>query len=253
MQFKHYLDAIRADGDLIAATAPRGLDRPVPACPPWDVRDVVVHLASVYDNKVMAMRLGRRPEEGEWVMDAPFGKNTVEWFEDEHAKLLAELAAHEPSDHAWTWWPQDQTVGFWYRRMALETVVHRVDVEDQFGARSAIDPELAIDGIDEVLTIMLAGEEDAAAQAPGVATVVLRVNDTRDTTAGDAASWTVKLEEAGTAITTGRAASPDAVLSGDAATMFLYLWGRADVEQLSREGDAAAVALMRARLAAATQ
>jgi uncharacterized protein (TIGR03083 family) len=253
VQFKHYLDAIRTDGDLIAATASRGLDRPVPVCPPWDVRDVVAHLATVYDNKVMAMRLGRRPEEREWVTDAPFGKDTVEWFEDEQAKLLAELTAHQPSEHAWTWWPQDQTVGFWYRRMALETVVHRVDVEDQFGTRSAIDADLAVDGIDEVLTIMLAGEEGAAAEIPGTATVVLSVNTAGSPTADDAATWTVKLEDSGTTITAGRAASPDAVLSGEAATMFLYLWGRAGVELLSCDGDAAAVALMRARLAAATQ
>ena len=64
MDFRGYLDHIRADGDLIAAVAPRGLDRPVPACPPWDVREVVAHLATVYDHKVMAMRLGRQPERG---------------------------------------------------------------------------------------------------------------------------------------------------------------------------------------------
>ena len=78
--------------------------------------------------------------------DEPFGKDTVEWFSDEHAKLLSELAAHRPSDHTWTWWEPDQTVGFWYRRMALETVVHRVDIEAQFGPLSAIDPALAVDG-----------------------------------------------------------------------------------------------------------
>ena len=64
----------------------------------------LAHLATVYDHKVMAMRLGRKPEEGEWVTDEPFGKDTVEWFADEHAKLLAELVAHSPRDYAWSWW-----------------------------------------------------------------------------------------------------------------------------------------------------
>ena len=45
----------------------------------------------------------------------------------------------------------DQTVGFWYRRMALETVVHRVDVETGFGVPRAVNAELAVDGIDEVV------------------------------------------------------------------------------------------------------
>ncbi len=244
MDFPRYLDHIRSDGDLVAALAPRGLDLPIPVCPGWDVREVVAHLASVYDHKVMAIRLGRRPAEGEWVIDEPFPKSTVEWFEDEHAKLLAELAAHAPTDPAWTWWEPDQTVGFWYRRMALETVVHRVDVETQFGPRSAIDDALAVDGIDEVLTVMLGGEDEAAADAPGTGTVNVLAAD---------AAWSVRLEDASTIVESGAHASPDAELSGDPGELFLYLWGRAPLDALTRTGDESRIALMRARLAAATQ
>jgi uncharacterized protein (TIGR03083 family) len=242
VDFRGYLGHLRADGDLIAVTAPRGLDRPVPICPPWDVREVVAHLATVYDHKVIAMRLGRQPMEGEWVTDEPFGKNTVEWFGDEHAKLLAELAAHKPSDHAWSWWEPDQTVGFWYRRMALETVVHRVDIEAQFGPPSAIDPALAVDGIDEVLMVMLAGEDEAAEPSRGKIEVQ----------AGDSA-WSVVLEDARTVVTPGRRTSPGAVLSGDPAALFLYLWGRGPIDALTQQGDGSLIAAMRVRVAAATQ
>jgi uncharacterized protein (TIGR03083 family) len=244
VEFRGYLDHVRADGDLIAATAPRGLDRPVPICAPWDVREVLAHLATVYDHKVMTMRLGRQPETGEWTTDEPFGKDTVEWFADEHAKLLSELVQHKPSDYAWSWWEPDQTVGFWYRRMALETVVHRVDVESQFGSVSAIDAALAIDGIDEVLMVMLAGDGEAAAAVPAVGTVEVLA---------DGAAWSVTLEESNTLVTPGRRTSPRAVLSGDPATLFLYLWGRAPIDTLTRHGDESLIVAMRARLAAATQ
>lgn len=244
MEFRGYLGHIRDDGDLIAAIAPGGLDRPVPVCSPWDVREVLAHLATVYDHKVMAMRLGRRPNDGEWSTDEPFGKDTVEWFKDEHAKLLAELAAHEPSDHAWSWWEADQTVGFWYRRMALETVVHRVDIEIQFGPYSSIDASLAIDGIDEALVIMLAGDDEAATAVPGTGTVEVLADDT---------AWSVVLEDARTVGTPGRRTSPNAVLSGDPAELFLYLWGRVPVDGLTRRGDESRIALLRARLAAATR
>ncbi len=244
MEFRGYLDRIRADGDLIAALAPRGLDLPVPVCSPWDVRAVVAHLASVYDHKVMAMRLGRKPNEGEWVTDEPYGKDTVEWFEDEHAKLLAELMAHSPKAPAWSWWDADQTVGFWYRRMALETVVHRVDVEMQFGPPSAIDAALAIDGIDEVLTIMLAGDTDAAASVPAGGTVEVLADD---------AAWSVVFEDARTVVSPGRRTSPNATLSGDSTALFLYLWGRVPVDGLTRRGDETRIAMLRSRLAAATQ
>lgn len=244
MEFRRYLDHIRADGDLIAAAAPRGLDLPVPVCPPWDVREVVAHLATVYDHKVMAMRLGRKPEPGEWVTDEPFGKDTVEWFADEHAKLLAELAAHAPSAHAWSWWEPDQTVGFWYRRMALETVVHRVDVETQFGPANTIDAALAVDGIDEALMIMLAGDEEAASAVPGHGTVEVLADDS---------AWSVRLDDTHTVVSPGRRTSPDAVLTGDPAELLLYLWGRAPIDTLTRHGDESRIVSMRERLAAATQ
>ena len=244
MEFRGYLDHIRNDGDLIAATAPRGLNLPVPVCPPWDVREVVAHLATVYDHKVMAMRLGRRPEQGEWTTDEPFGKDTVKWFADEHAKLLAELVSHSPAAYAWSWWEPDQTVGFWYRRMALETVVHRVDVETQFGAPSAIDAALAVDGIDEVLTVMLAGDQEAAAAVPGTGTVELLADD---------AAWSVALEDSRTVVTPGRRTSPHAVPAGDPAALFLYLWGRMPIDTLTRRGDESRIAVLRSRLAAATQ
>jgi len=244
VEFRGYLDHIRADGDLIAALAPRGLDLPVPVCPPWDVRKVVAHLASVYDHKVTAMRLGRKPSQGEWVTDEPYGKDTVEWFEDEHAKLLAELAVHSPKEQAWSWWDADQTVGFWYRRMALETVVHRVDVETQFGPASAIDSALAVDGIDEVLTIMLAGDTDVSASVPVTGTMEVLADD---------AAWSVAFEDARTVVTPGRRTSPNATLTGDPGVLFLYLWGRAPVDGLTRRGDDTRIALLRSRLAAATQ
>jgi uncharacterized protein (TIGR03083 family) len=244
VEFRRYLQHITHDGDIVADVAPRGLDLLVPVCPPWHVREVVAHLAMVYDHKVMNLRLGRQPGEGEWVREEPFGQDTVEWFRNEHAKLLAELEAHDPTEAAWTWWPPDQTVGFWFRRMALETVVHRVDVETQFGPRSAIDEELAVDGIDEILTCMLDGDDEGAAEAPGAGSV--------NVIAGDS-SWSVLLSDATTKVAEGKKPGADAELTGDPADLFLYLWGRAGIDALSVGGDESKVELLRARLVAATQ
>jgi hypothetical protein len=43
------------------------------------------------------------------------------------------------------------------------------------------------------------------------------------------------------------------VLSGDPGALFLYLWGRGPVDTLDRKGDESRIALVRSRLAAATQ
>ncbi len=51
-----------------------------------------------------------------------------------YADLRALLVARPDSAPTWSWWPADQSVGFWVRRMAHETAVHRWDAE---GAKPA--------------------------------------------------------------------------------------------------------------------
>jgi hypothetical protein len=80
----------------------------------------------------------------------------------------------------------DQTVGFWARRMALETVVHRVDAEQARGAVAPVDAALATDGIDEILVIMLAGDWS---EDPDDA-----LNGTSVGISAGSASWQVALE-----------------------------------------------------------
>ena len=43
------------------------------------------------------------------------------------------------------------------------------------------------------------------------------------------------------------------MLTGDPSELFLYLWGRAPGDTLERRGDETRIALLRSRLAAATQ
>src|SRR5258708_19732096 len=69
-----------------------------------------------------------------------------------YAALTAEFAARRPEDHTFTWYDPDQTVGFWIRDMAQETVIHRVDAELAAAEPlAAIPGDLAADGIDELL------------------------------------------------------------------------------------------------------
>ena len=92
------------------------------------------HLAGVYHHKVMAMRLGRKPTEGEWMTDEPYGKDTVEWFEASTRSCSRAHGALAESACV-------VVVGGRPDRRALvpedgpRTVVHRVDVEMQLDRR----------------------------------------------------------------------------------------------------------------------
>jgi uncharacterized protein (TIGR03083 family) len=221
-----YLDVLHREGERLLVAAQDIMDRPVPACEGWTVDDVVFHVGGVYAHKLAALRLGRRPEAGEWAV--PAEEATVDddlaWC---HAMLhaVATELAHRPADEpAWTWWPGEQTVGFWQRRMAHETAVHRCDVESASGGPSPIDDDVALDGIDELLEIHLADAEFAGETG-------------------------LVVDEQGLVT-----ASIDRVtVSGPAWRVLLWLWGRADDDSVSIAGSADDIAAVRLLLRDATQ
>ena len=136
----------------------------MPTCPGWVARDLVDHVGEVYAHERAVLRLGRRPVEGEWPW-APDDDTVFEWFDVQLAGLLEELDRREPTEPAWTFYTADQTVGFWWRKMAHETAIHRVDAE--LAAGTAVAPHedsQAIDGVAELLA--LAGDPAALAD-PG--------------------------------------------------------------------------------------
>lgn len=238
-----YLDLIQSDAARIAAVSPDALSLPVPCCPGWDVAEVVRHTGSVYNHKVAIMRLGHRPEQGQWQSIPPQDTDLVAWFDSSARTLIDELAAHDPDDWAHTWWPPDQTFHFWYRRMALESVVHRVDVEIAIGDVTAIDAALSTDGIDEVLTVFLGVHDPGSDGGPTGAVSVV----------SEGRTWIVHLDDEHTRVEKNGDATTDAELTGEPAQVFLHLWGRAPLEDVAADGDAALMLELRRRLTVATQ
>jgi uncharacterized protein (TIGR03083 family) len=55
-----------------------------------------------------------------------------------------------PATEVWTW-SEDPTAGFWLRRTTHDTLVHRADAELAVGREVAVDPDLAADGVADLL------------------------------------------------------------------------------------------------------
>jgi uncharacterized protein (TIGR03083 family) len=147
-----YRAAIRAEADTLVAAAERApLDATIPACPDWDVAELLGHLGNVYrwaaacvesNAFVSPSDLPRPPERDE----------RVAWVQAGATRILEVL--DQPADTpAWTWAPSG-TLGFWQRRQAHETAVHRVDAEQARGAATPVPRDLAVDGIDEWLALL---------------------------------------------------------------------------------------------------
>jgi uncharacterized protein (TIGR03083 family) len=242
MEYAAYVEQVRQDGQKLTTAAGDDLSIAVPTCPGWTMRDLVRHVAEVYEHKIACTELGHAPDP--WPPEWPAHRDPVEWFGDAHARLLAMFARSGPSTPSATWWPADQTVGFWARRMAHETAVHRVDAESATGALTPVDAELALDGIDEILVLMLAGDwsedPDDAAQGQRVSI-----------SAGDR-SWTVTMDRGAMGVAVG-GGDGDASVQGRPSDVLLWLWGRAPDELVARSGDPEALRVLRERLVMATQ
>ncbi len=250
LTFDRYRELLDGDARRAVQVAPSGLDREVPRCPGWTGADAAYHLATVYLHKAAAIRDGTMPgptSPGGWPPADLHDLPAPERLAAAYAALTEQFDAHEPSDPTHTWWPEDQSVGFWIRRMAHETSIHRLDLEGAAGEQvslSPIDPLLAVDGIDEVLTLMLAGDwsDEPQPQASG-STIEL-------SSAGQV--WSVTLTPEQVAVTRSPADDAAARVSGEPAELLLWLWGRGDLPSRA-EGAPSLVIELRDRTARATQ
>ncbi|MDG4821515.1 maleylpyruvate isomerase family mycothiol-dependent enzyme [Asanoa sp. WMMD1127] len=243
-----FLRSLEADfADLRAAAV--DLSAPVPSCPGWTVDALVDHVAHVYLHKVETMRLGKLPEA--WPPE-PTGEKSLALLDRAHAELVAEFAERPDDQPCPTWYEPDQTVGFWVRRMAQETVIHRVDAELAAGFPiSPIPAELADDGIAEVLEVFLSY---ATRNWPEDFGDLLRADGNKSVlVSAGGARWLVRLHHGSVDIAPDTAGQAVAQVSGAPHDVLLWLWRRLGDNAVRVDGDAAAVARLRALLEAATQ
>jgi uncharacterized protein (TIGR03083 family) len=196
---------------------------PVPSCPGWSVANLTGHVGHVYLHKALTMQEGAEPDP--WPRPETVGEEPVALLDRAYAALLAEFAARRPEEHSATWYGPDQTVGFWIRRMAQETVIHRIDAELAVGlAVAAVPDDLAVDGIDELLKVFIgyyvAEWPDAFAEVLGGSpgrTFAVRT---------DGAGWRVRTGPGLFTVDDGAGDDADVTVSGPPAAVLRWLWGR---------------------------
>ncbi|WP_204072825.1 maleylpyruvate isomerase family mycothiol-dependent enzyme [Planotetraspora phitsanulokensis] len=257
MEFSRLLSCLEDDFALLrSAVVGADPSARVPSCPDWSVGDLADHVAKVYLHKAECIRLGAFPDE--WppgVLD----DDPVASLDRAYEALIGQFSKHSPADPAATWHEPDQTVGFWIRRMAQETVIHRVDAELAAGRPvSPIPDDLAFDGIDEVLKLFLGYGSNHWLDDFGT---LLDTPDERPiSVSASHHAWTL-------AAVAGRGAQPghvdvqdsatgfdgEALVSGDAVPLLLWLWNRGDDSSVRASGDPDLLKQFHALRIAATQ
>jgi uncharacterized protein (TIGR03083 family) len=244
-----YLSHVRADADRIAAVAEMGMDAAVPSCPGWTVRDLVAHTGVVYAHKTAIVRDGWVDEQPEPI-DPP-SSGELAWFRETADEMMEVLAAADPATPAATWYPPDQSVGFWQRRMAHESVIHRLDAELAHDVVTPLDATLGADGIDEILVVMLTGAPDWSTSSRTEQIIAVTETDAGRT-------WRLRIGEFTGTSPRGHVYEheptffvddldgPLAVsIAGPAGHLDSWLWGRAGIDALTIKGDARLASLLR--------
>lgn len=209
-----------------------GLAAPVPTCPEWTVRDLVVHQGRVH-RWASALVRGEQVDDSlkaSFEQEGREHSDPVTWLRDGAIELAGSI--HDaPEDAVAVVFLEDAPAprAFWARRQCHETTIHAVDAmaaalgRPPRGDETWIHTEVAADGIDELLGGFLT-QRRSRLRCDEESLLVVRPDDTTDL-------WEVSLGPR-PAVTTRRTAveagnlDPDWELTGRAVELYLRLWNR---------------------------
>jgi uncharacterized protein (TIGR03083 family) len=234
METQQYLDQLAQNSERLAdAATAAGVDAPVPSCPGWTVTDLLEHCvggdvwarAIVEQGKAGSTERVARAE----VDPSLQGDALVAAFRSGAQALVAALSSVGPDTPVWTFSSTNRTASFWQRRRAQETAIHRYDAELAAATPAPLDPALAVDGIDEILTVFLPRLADNFGPM-GDGTVHLHCTDVEG-------EWLFTRRD-GEISVTAEHAKGDVATRGTASDLLLFLWRRVPASELEVFGDA---------------
>lgn len=221
-----HLQAIEKGADALLESARGSIDRPVSGCPGWDVGDLVVHVGLTWRWAADIVASGERAERGEIPGDRSEA-SLIEWAKGNADHLLDVLGAADPGSDCWTF-GAPRTRRFWIRRQALETAMHAWDAARAAGRPSAIEPEVAADGLDEQLTVMVPRSVGRRPQSWTGQSFHFHRTD------GDG-EWVVAFGPDGEVDARRVHAKADVALRGTAQDLWLWTCNRAPIDSLGLE------------------
>ncbi|WP_163552051.1 maleylpyruvate isomerase family mycothiol-dependent enzyme [Candidatus Frankia alpina] len=234
-----HLAVIEAEGLALLATTSAHLDSPVPTCPGWSSRRLLRHVGRLLHSVSVVVPRGTTDPPPPNPPAPTDDEGLVAYYRRALDDLLRALRQTDPAAAAWNHTGVAPPVaGFWHRRLAQELTVHRWDADNAIGAAHLPTAEVAADGVDELLTVLLPGNRAHASTGLADGGVHVHLTDVEG-------EWLVAL--AGNDVTVTREhAKRDAALRGPAPTVLLALWGRLPFEHpdLAAFGDEALLAVL---------
>ncbi len=196
----------------------------VQTCGDWDMRHLLRHVGEVHRWCAAIVRSGAQARQPH--LDGPDADISIEdlagWYREGLVGLCGVLGEAAPEAPAWTFSTAGhRNVGWWQRRMVVETAVHRWDAQQARSAGSAepTDADVAVEGIEEYVTDLLPRALQRASMA---LQGTLHLHATDDVQRGE---WLIDFGADPPAVSAGHAKA-DTAIRGPSSDLLLWLWNR---------------------------
>jgi uncharacterized protein (TIGR03083 family) len=198
---------VAAAAELRGVIATGDLTATVPACPGWDLAALAAHVPVAF--RFATVGIVEKSPNG-WQEDVVASDRSalLRWWDDGWRGLQDALTTHPWDADCWTM-GEPRNVSFWVRRQCHEVTVHLWDAQSALGEAQSIPSAIALDGIDEALTMFLPRQIKRERIAPLSERIELRTDSGETFTFGG---------EDG--------AAPVATVDGPAASLVLLLYKR---------------------------
>jgi len=211
-----YLAAIASDTERMAVAGSISPSTMVPSCPEWDMAALCAHQGWVHRMAALSTTSLDRPDFSQ-IPSAPPG-HEVDYLREGVGPLIEALKARPPDEPAWNFSGQNQVVGFWSRRQALETMVHRWDAERAIGRPSEFPAALAADGVDEWFTAFAPRRLRGKSLSVIGGSIHIHCTDTEG-------EWTINIVDGAAQVERGHSKG-DVAARGPAEALMLLMWNR---------------------------
>lgn len=129
---------------------------PVPTCPAWTLGQLAEHVG--FGHRWAAVTVERRatqpvpPHQADDLLLPQDAEERSRWLLAGARRLADAVRETGPRTGVWSW-AEEQTAGFWLRRITHDTLVHRLDAELAVGRAIAVASDLAADSISDLLNL----------------------------------------------------------------------------------------------------
>lgn len=223
-----HLAALAAAGERLAACAQAaGSAASVPTCPAWTIDQLVAHLGTVHRWAAANLRGEDADALPSQTTSLAEQVDILSWYRSGLASLLAAFDEVDEDVGAMVFLHDAPAPRhFWARRQAHETTIHSIDaLAAVFGRlpnseEAAVDHQLALDGIDELLGGFVP-RPGGKVRSDVPYTIAVRPTDADR-------SWILHVSRDPVVVELDVRRPTDALFSATAVQLYLGLWNRGD-------------------------